>query len=430
MNAVDRARTCAATSAATSSASTRSRPTSARLTFKHVLLPVWLAAYRYRGKSFRFVVNGRTGSVEGERPWSSVQDRRADRARADRRAGDRLAPGRPGVLMRRPLAAALLILALPAASRAAGGADRGDRGRRHPLHRRSAASPAILDGYRVTRDLNGDGVDDFLTDLARLECGGAWSAFCGSSGCPVTAWLSEPAGGHARFELGRLLGFELRDAEPLPALVARYAAPFCAGADVEDCTRTWTFASNSPETPPIDPPPEPEPGAGGSAGADAGRAGRARPSRSGGRRLDAAPGAGVEPGGARPAASATSPRWPPSASSGEPFLAVTFHERPEADDVALAFAFGDGAVRGFRRLRGDRGRRLRRRAVGRPARRAAGGPRQRGRGQRRRRARGHAFARRIDPGDPRRARRVRRSVGVNLPPAGTLHAYVPCMRCA
>jgi DNA-directed RNA polymerase subunit RPC12/RpoP len=41
------------------------------LTFKHVLLPVWLAAYRYRGRSFRFVVNGRTGSVEGERPWSS-----------------------------------------------------------------------------------------------------------------------------------------------------------------------------------------------------------------------------------------------------------------------------------------------------------------------------------------------------------------------
>ena len=43
------------------------------LTFKHVLLPVWLAAYRYRGKSFRFVVNGRTGSVEGERPYSAVK---------------------------------------------------------------------------------------------------------------------------------------------------------------------------------------------------------------------------------------------------------------------------------------------------------------------------------------------------------------------
>lgn len=43
------------------------------LTFKHVLLPVWLAAFRYRGRVFRFVVNGRTGTVEGERPWSAVK---------------------------------------------------------------------------------------------------------------------------------------------------------------------------------------------------------------------------------------------------------------------------------------------------------------------------------------------------------------------
>ncbi|MFD3190151.1 TFIIB-type zinc finger domain-containing protein [Sedimentitalea sp. HM32M-2] len=40
------------------------------VTFKHVLLPVWLAAYKYRGQTYRFVVNGQTGQVQGERPWS------------------------------------------------------------------------------------------------------------------------------------------------------------------------------------------------------------------------------------------------------------------------------------------------------------------------------------------------------------------------
>ncbi|BBU58764.1 MULTISPECIES: TFIIB-type zinc finger domain-containing protein [Mameliella] len=40
------------------------------ITFKHVLLPVWMAAYKYRGQSYRFVVNGRSGRVRGERPWS------------------------------------------------------------------------------------------------------------------------------------------------------------------------------------------------------------------------------------------------------------------------------------------------------------------------------------------------------------------------
>jgi hypothetical protein len=41
------------------------------VTFKHILLPVWVAAYRFRGQSYRFVVNGQTGRVQGERPWSS-----------------------------------------------------------------------------------------------------------------------------------------------------------------------------------------------------------------------------------------------------------------------------------------------------------------------------------------------------------------------
>lgn len=40
------------------------------ISYKHILLPVWLAAYRYNKKVYRFVVNGRTGEVQGERPYS------------------------------------------------------------------------------------------------------------------------------------------------------------------------------------------------------------------------------------------------------------------------------------------------------------------------------------------------------------------------
>ena len=43
------------------------------VTFKHILLPVWLAAYKYRGETYRFVVNGRTGRVQGERPYSAIK---------------------------------------------------------------------------------------------------------------------------------------------------------------------------------------------------------------------------------------------------------------------------------------------------------------------------------------------------------------------
>lgn len=41
------------------------------ITFKHLLLPVWVANYRYREKLYQILVNGRTGKLSGERPWSA-----------------------------------------------------------------------------------------------------------------------------------------------------------------------------------------------------------------------------------------------------------------------------------------------------------------------------------------------------------------------
>jgi Zn finger protein HypA/HybF involved in hydrogenase expression len=39
-------------------------------TFKHILLPLWISVYRFRGKLFQFLVNARTGEVQGQRPYS------------------------------------------------------------------------------------------------------------------------------------------------------------------------------------------------------------------------------------------------------------------------------------------------------------------------------------------------------------------------
>lgn len=40
-------------------------------TFKHILLPLWICAYVYNGKAYRFLVNGQTGRIAGERPKSA-----------------------------------------------------------------------------------------------------------------------------------------------------------------------------------------------------------------------------------------------------------------------------------------------------------------------------------------------------------------------
>jgi len=43
------------------------------ISFKHILLPIWVSAYFYKENTFRFMVNGRTGEVQGERPWSWIK---------------------------------------------------------------------------------------------------------------------------------------------------------------------------------------------------------------------------------------------------------------------------------------------------------------------------------------------------------------------
>jgi len=41
-----------------------------KITFKHILLPVWLSAYRFRDNVYRILINARTGETQGERPYS------------------------------------------------------------------------------------------------------------------------------------------------------------------------------------------------------------------------------------------------------------------------------------------------------------------------------------------------------------------------
>ncbi len=43
-------------------------------TWRYVLLPVYLSAYKYKGRTFQVMVNGQTGAVAGQKPvvWGKV----------------------------------------------------------------------------------------------------------------------------------------------------------------------------------------------------------------------------------------------------------------------------------------------------------------------------------------------------------------------
>ena len=66
-------RPCAATSVATSNGSPRLDINWQKMTYKHVLLPIWLLTVIYQQRPFQVYINGVTGEVHGARPYSKVK---------------------------------------------------------------------------------------------------------------------------------------------------------------------------------------------------------------------------------------------------------------------------------------------------------------------------------------------------------------------
>jgi hypothetical protein len=100
--------------------------------------------------------------------------------------------------------------------------------------------------YATTAELNGDGVPDYVTDLAGLECANAWSYFCGSAGCPVTVWLSGP-GGHSVGWGGSAQTWRLDGAEVVLSLHGQLCTPPRMGA--EGCEVAMNFAGQAGAAP-------------------------------------------------------------------------------------------------------------------------------------------------------------------------------------
>ena len=43
------------------------------ITYKYLMLPVWMSSFVYKGKVYQFMVNGRTGKVSGKAPISPLR---------------------------------------------------------------------------------------------------------------------------------------------------------------------------------------------------------------------------------------------------------------------------------------------------------------------------------------------------------------------
>ncbi len=53
--------------------SVRLDPNYSDITYKYLLVPVWISSYKYNGKVYHFMINGQTGKVSGEAPVSKLK---------------------------------------------------------------------------------------------------------------------------------------------------------------------------------------------------------------------------------------------------------------------------------------------------------------------------------------------------------------------
>lgn len=123
----------------------------------------------------------------------------------------------------------------------------------------AGGTPRIGPAFATGVDLNGDGALDYIVDLAGIECANAWSAFCGSAGCPVSVWIAGPQG-HAVQWRDHVQGWTLDPLGDEVAVVVERAAVACPeGTQAGDtCSERLTFAAAPGSPPPATPAAEAE----------------------------------------------------------------------------------------------------------------------------------------------------------------------------
>lgn len=184
-------------------------------------------------------------------------------------------------------------------------------------------SPRIGPAFATGIDLNGDGRLDHVVDLAGIECVNAWSALCGSAGCPVSVWIDGPKGAERKWS-DYAQSWTLDGAGPEMAVVVTRHGSACPGAasGAESCVERLTFGAD---------------GAAAGAGAAPAHSAPSGP----GWTLRASPEGGMAAVSQGPGAVASLALF---CLGGEPFLAAAWRDQPGPEAAKLDFAFADGPV--------------------------------------------------------------------------------------
>ena len=104
-------------------------------------------------------------------------------------------------------------------------------------------------GFIVEKDVNGDGVDDYILDYGQFVCGTSQTFHCGSAGCLTQVFVSVPNGKYARVlnENVQELRFEY-DVKGRPEMLLGLHGSFCGRIGALPCwvTLLWNGQKFAP----------------------------------------------------------------------------------------------------------------------------------------------------------------------------------------
>lgn len=101
--------------------------------------------------------------------------------------------------------------------------------------------------FVARKDVNGDGVPDYVLDYEHFECGGSSSYYCGTGGCLTQVFASND-GGYVKVLDENVQGLEFKTLKGRPAMQIGLHGSSCGRPGMDPCGATlyWNGAKFSP----------------------------------------------------------------------------------------------------------------------------------------------------------------------------------------
>ena len=113
---------------------------------------------------------------------------------------------------------------------------------------KDCSGPVSFDaGFVSSKDVNGDGIKDYIVDYSKFVCDGSHTYFCGSAGCLTEVYASKDDG-FVKVLGENVRGLRFARINGRPAMIMQLHGSACGKAGAEACgvNLFWTGKKFSP----------------------------------------------------------------------------------------------------------------------------------------------------------------------------------------